>query len=155
MEYKVETSLYDFPAWQGGKDTLYTLIDRDDCQAVEELIETVFLDKDVTDEDINDFLWFERDTIAEHLGYTDWEAYETMADPTADDEEEFVDTNGTPIQIGDIVHWHYEAGEDEDGSMFEFKVVDEDGTGYFNIAYLDGDECPERWAWCGELEIID
>lgn len=76
MEYKVETSLYDFPAWQGGKDTLNVLINKGDCQEVEEFIETVFFDQDVTDEDINDFLWFERDTIAEHLGYTDWEAYE-------------------------------------------------------------------------------
>ena len=29
-----------------------------------------------TDTAINDFLWFERDFIAEHLGYKDWEAYE-------------------------------------------------------------------------------
>ena len=29
-----------------------------------------------TDTQINDLLWFERDAIAEHLGYKDWEAYE-------------------------------------------------------------------------------
>ena len=152
MEYKVETSLHDFPAWQGGKDTLETLIERGDCQEVEELIEIVFYDRDATDEDINDFLWFERDAIAEHLGYSDWETYEIGEE---EDDEEFVDINGTPIRIGDIVHWYDEAGEGEDGSMFEFKVVDEDGTGYFNIAYADGEENPERWAYFEELEIIE
>lgn len=76
MEYKVESSLWNFPAWSGGKDTLDVIIEKGDCQEVEDLIETVFLERDATDEDINDFLWFERDTIAEHLGYRDWEAYE-------------------------------------------------------------------------------
>ena len=87
MEYKVETSLYDFPAWLGGRDTLDTLIDRGDCQEVEDLIETVFLEQDATDEDINDFLWFERDTIAQHLGYSDWDEYE-YGDKDEEDEEE-------------------------------------------------------------------
>ena len=151
MEYKVETSLYDFPAWQGGKDTLSTLIERDDWQAVEELIENVFFDQDTTDEDINDFLWFERDTIAEHLGYTDWEAYETMADPTADDVYE--DINGVELAVSDEVHWHDEAGYDEDGSMITFTIVEERGDGYFNLANED-EENPERWAYYTELEIV-
>lgn len=76
MEYKVESSLYDFPAWSGGKDTLDTLIKRDDWEAVEEHIENVFMEEDVTDGMINDYLWFERDAIAEALGYRDWDAYE-------------------------------------------------------------------------------
>ena len=147
MEYKVETSLYDFPAWLGGRDTLDTLIDRGDCQEVEDLIETVFLEQDATDEDINDFLWFERDTIAEHLGYTDWESYED-----GKEDDEFLDVNGTPIQVGDTVVWNDEAGENEDGSMIEFKVVEDNGDGYCNIAY-EGEESPERWAYCEELEI--
>ena len=147
MEYKVETSLYDFPAWLGGRDTLDTLIDRGDCQEVEDLIETVFLEQDATDEDINDFRWFERDTIAEHLGYTDWESYED-----GKEDDEFLDVNGTPIQVGDTVVWNDEAGENEDGSMIEFKVVEDNGDGYFNIAY-EGEENPERWAYCEELEI--
>ena len=151
MEYKVETSLYDFPAWQGGKDTLNVLIDKGDCQEVEEFIETVFFDRDVTDEDINDFLWFERDTIAEHLGYSDWETYEVGEE---EDDEEFVDTYGTPIQVGDKVYWDDEAGEDEDGSQIVFEVVEDNGDGYFNIAY-EGEENPERWAYCGELEVIE
>ena len=74
MEYKVESSLERFEAWSGGKDTLDVLKEKGDCDAVEQLIEEMeTLD---TDTAINDFLWFERDFIAEHLGYKDWDAYE-------------------------------------------------------------------------------
>lgn len=76
MEYKVETSLWNFPAWSGGKDTLDVLKERDDVEAVESYLEDIFMDDDVTDGQINDYLWFERDDIAEHLGFKDWEAYE-------------------------------------------------------------------------------
>lgn len=75
MEYKVESSLWDFPAWSGGKDTLDTLKEKNDVDAVEALIDGMGLE-DATDTDINDILWFERDAIAECLGYKDWEAYE-------------------------------------------------------------------------------
>lgn len=74
MEYKVETSLEQFEAWSGGKDTLDVLIENGDCDEVEQLIEE--METLGTDTAINDFLWFERDFIAEHLGYKDWEAYE-------------------------------------------------------------------------------
>lgn len=76
MEYKVETSLWDFPAWSGGKDTLDVLKERGDCDEVEGYLDEIFSDSDTTDTNINDYLWFERDAIAEHLGYRDWEAYE-------------------------------------------------------------------------------
>ena len=61
--------------------------------------------------------------------------------------------NGTPIQVGDTVVWNDEAGENEDGSMIEFKVVEEDGNGYFNLSYGEEDKTPSRWAYCDELEI--
>lgn len=76
MEYKVESSLDRFEAWSGGKDTLDTLIEKGDCDAVEQFIEECFGDDLPTDTEINDILWFERDAIAEHLGYRDWDAYE-------------------------------------------------------------------------------
>lgn len=75
MEYKVESSLWDFPAWSGGKDTLDTLKEKNDVDAVESWIDGLGLE-DATDTTINDILWFERDMIAEALGYRDWEAYE-------------------------------------------------------------------------------
>lgn len=75
MEYKVESSLWYFPAWPGGKDTLDTLKEKNDVDAVESWIDGLGLE-DATDTTINDILWFERDMIAEALGYKDWEAYE-------------------------------------------------------------------------------
>lgn len=74
MEYKVESSLERFEAWSCGKDTLDVLIEKGDCDEVEQLIEE--METLGTDTAINDFLWFERDAIAEHLGYKDWDAYE-------------------------------------------------------------------------------
>lgn len=76
MIYKVEKSLWNFDAWSGGKDTLDTLKEKGDVDAVEELIDDVFFEEDTTETQINDFLWFERDMIAEHLGYEDWDEYE-------------------------------------------------------------------------------
>lgn len=75
MEYKVESSLRDFPAWSGGKDTLDTLIEKNDVDEVESWIDGLGLE-DAADTTINDILWFERDMIAEALGYRDWDAYE-------------------------------------------------------------------------------
>lgn len=86
MKYVVEESLDNFEAWSGGKDTLDTLREKGDCDAVECLIEELASTSEEgwTDTNINDFLWFERDTIAQHLGYSDWEEYEYG---TEDDKE--------------------------------------------------------------------
>ena len=88
MEYKIETSLERFPAWSGGKDTLETLIEKGDCNEVEYLIKEIFFDELPTETQINDFIWFERDTIAEHLGYKDWEEYEYGKEEEDDEDEE-------------------------------------------------------------------
>ena len=74
MEYRVECSLENFDAWSGGNDTLKVLIEKGVCDEVEEFIGECLTDP--TDTDINDFLWFERDQIAEYLGYKDWDEFE-------------------------------------------------------------------------------
>lgn len=76
MEYKVESSLERFEAWSGGKYTLDTLIEKGDCERLESMMEDIWGEEIPTETNINDFLWFERDTIAEWLGYRDWDAYE-------------------------------------------------------------------------------
>ena len=43
---------------------------------------------DMSETDLNDFLWFENDTIAEWLGYSDWEELERKADDEDDEKEE-------------------------------------------------------------------
>lgn len=144
MTYTIDESLADFKAWSGGADTLAVLIDKGVCDEVEEFIEQCF--SHPTDTDINDFLWFERDQIAEHLGYDDWEAFENGEEP-------YKDINGVELAVSDEVHWHDEAGYDEDGSMIVFTIVEDNGDGYFNLANEDEDN-PERWAYYTELEIV-
>ena len=144
MTYTIDESLENFRAWSGGKDTLAVLIEKGVCEQVEEFIEECF--SHPTDTDINDFLWFERDQIAEYLGYDDWEAFENG-------EETYKDINGVELAVSDEVHWHDEAGYDEDGSMIVFTIVEDNGDGYFNLANEDEDN-PERWAYYTELEIV-
>jgi hypothetical protein len=89
MKYVVEESLDNFGAWSGGKDTLDTLREKGDVDSVECLIdEYISTSEDGwSDGDINNFLWFERDTIAQHLGYSDWDEYEYGYKEEEDEEE--------------------------------------------------------------------
>lgn len=145
MIYTVETSLENFDAWSGGKATLDVLIEKGVCDEVEEFIEQCL--SNPTETDINDFLWFERDEIAEYLGYEDWEAFENG-------EETYKDINGVKLEVSDEVQWLDEAGYDENGDPITFTIVEERGDGYFNLSYGDEDENPERWAYYTELEIV-
>jgi len=113
---------------------------------VEDFIGQCFTDP--TDTDINDFLWFERDQIAEYLGYKDWDEFEYG------DEDTYEDINGVELAVSDEVKWHDEAGVDENGEDIVFTIVEERGDGYFNLSYGDEDENPERWAYYTELEIV-
>ena len=149
MEYTIDRNLEDFDAWAGGKATLEVLIEKGDCEQVENYINECF--EHPTDTDINDFLWFERDQIADYLGYKDWDTYENG-------EQTYKDINGVELAVSDEVKWHDEAGYDEagydeDGSMIVFTIVEENGDGYFNLANEDEDN-PERWAYYTELEIV-
>lgn len=74
MKYVVDEPLAFFKAWSGGLATWETLT-FDELEKVEEGIEECYEGCELTETNINDFLWFERDTIAEWLGYTDWEDY--------------------------------------------------------------------------------
>ena len=148
MEYTIEESLENFNAWSGGKDTLDVLIEKGVCDEVEEFIEQSFVRP--TDTDINDFLWFERDQIAEYLGYKDWDEFEYGDE----DEDTYKDINGVELAVSDEVKWHDEAGVDENGEDIVFTIVEERGDGYFNLSYGDEDENPERWAYYTELEIV-
>ena len=72
MKYQVDESIYNFPFWSGAKDTIAELT-VSEMNSLEQLIEDIFCDELPTDTEINDFVWFDRDTIARHLGYDDFE----------------------------------------------------------------------------------
>lgn len=83
MKMYKEVALRDFEPWSGAKDTMYTLEQLERVTGI-----PVFTDLEAMLEDcgceyseteINDFLWFENDTIAQWLGYSDWEELDAKA----------------------------------------------------------------------------
>ena len=71
MKIYSEDSIRNFEFWGGARDTIEDLT-YDDFDILEPMIEEIFMGE-VEDIDLNDFFWFERDTIAEWLGYEDYE----------------------------------------------------------------------------------
>lgn len=83
MIYTVEESLQNFKAWSGGKDTLDDLWAHDVVDKAEEYIDMIMDCREelLTQTEINDILWFERDEIYRYCGIYD-------AVYNEDDEEE-------------------------------------------------------------------
>ena len=109
MRYLKESSLYDFPAWSGGADTLEVLKENGDVDTVEEYINEINENQEepMTDTEVNDILWHERDSIAEYLGYRDWDAYEIGEleeddEDWDDEEEEEEDEDPVGVDLGKI-----------------------------------------------------
>lgn len=71
MKIYSEDSIRNFHFWSGGKDTVDDLFDSD-FDVLEPLIEEIF-GGEIEDVELNDFFWFERDTIAGWLGYEDYD----------------------------------------------------------------------------------
>ena len=134
MKYYVETSLENFEAWSGGRDTLEVLIEKGFCDTVEAFLEEV-LGEDISDTAINDVLWFERDTIADWCGFSSWEALENgeeEEEETAEEEAEdnnfsrwcanqSRDCSGCPYQklinLGDCETAYYHDNPDDDDGI--------------------------------------
>ena len=92
MKYYVETSLENFEAWSGGRDTLDVLIEKGLCDTVEAFLEEV-LGEDISDTAINHILWMERDMIAEWCGFSSWEALENGEEEEEEETEEEAEEN--------------------------------------------------------------
>ena len=93
MKIYSEISLGDFNAWSGAVDTMNTLHNLnsviDDMDVFESLESTIeeWNENGITDTELNDLLWFETDTIAEWLGFSDWEELERKASGEEDEED--------------------------------------------------------------------
>lgn len=72
MKYFVEESLSNFNFWSGGKDRA-DLLTSEQFDTVEQMMEEIEPADGWSDTAINDFFWFEFDTIAQCLGYADEE----------------------------------------------------------------------------------
>lgn len=71
MKIYTEKSLNEFDFWSGAKDTVKYLTE-DEINQIENILAECFPDG-MDETDINDFFWFEDDTIAEWLGYSSFE----------------------------------------------------------------------------------
>ena len=69
MYYTVEFDIDSFEFWSGAKSRIESIGELDKMDELESLIIEVFGDMDnVSETDINDFVWFEDEMIDEYLG---------------------------------------------------------------------------------------
>ena len=69
MYYKVEFSIDSFKFWSGAVDVIDNVRELDKLDELEALIIDVFSDSEnVSETDINDFVWFEDEMINDYLG---------------------------------------------------------------------------------------
>lgn len=72
-------------SWSGARDTLEDIIKAEKEEEFMDLLDMYFgTEEEITDTELNDFIWFERDTIYEDLGLDENGEIKTEED---DDEE--------------------------------------------------------------------
>ena len=81
--YKDIDSIRDYEAWSGAVDTIDRLEELDAVETIDSMLDEIFPDG-CDETGLNDFLWFERDYIAELIGH----AGDLFDDMEEDDEEE-------------------------------------------------------------------
>lgn len=72
MKIYKDESLNNFEFWSGGYDTAKYLT-YDELNQIETMLEEIAPEEGWDETAINDFFWFEADTIAEWLGYSNFE----------------------------------------------------------------------------------
>lgn len=85
--YKEVTSCFDFDFWSGAKDTEKYLYNSE-VETIFHLLEECEPDG-MSETELNDFFWFEDDTIAEWLG---WPDFETLMSARSGEWSEWTDT---------------------------------------------------------------
>lgn len=68
MKFTNEIEMANFEAWQGGIDTLKTIVEHGKTEELEFLLNELFLEEVPTETQINDILWFESEWLFENLG---------------------------------------------------------------------------------------
>lgn len=76
MKMLTYINLKDFPFWSGARDIIQFLTEEDFQKIETYLEEEMAAAREIlTETEINDIFWFETDTIAEILGYKDYEDF--------------------------------------------------------------------------------
>lgn len=86
MKIYREDSLSNFEFWSGAKYRAEVLTD-DDFDAIETILNDLYPDG-MSETEINDLFWFEGDTIAQWLGFDDFEALERDHNDEDDEDDE-------------------------------------------------------------------
>lgn len=86
MKLYKEESISNFTFWSGAADHREYLTN-DEMDTIESMIEELYPDG-MTETELNDLFWFDEDTIAEWLGYEDFEAIMNRDNEEEDEEEE-------------------------------------------------------------------
>ena len=136
MKYYVETSLENFEAWSGGRDTLEVLIEKGLCDTVEACLEEDLNSYGEMPDDtaINDFLWFERDVIANYCGFSSWEALENG------EEEEEEETAEEEAEDNNFSRWCANQSRDCSGCPYQkFLHLSDCETAYYHDNPNDDD----------------
>lgn len=71
MKVYKEITISEFEFWSGAKDTAKYLTE-EQMDSIESQLEEIY-PEGIGETELNDFFWFEEDTIAEWLGYDDFE----------------------------------------------------------------------------------
>jgi len=71
MRVYKEVNAYNFDFWSGAKDTVKYLTN-EEVNTIFEMLEELY-PEGMDETQVNDFFWFEDDTIAEWLGYRSFE----------------------------------------------------------------------------------
>lgn len=86
MKVYQEESLRGFKFWSGAKDIVKYLT-YEELDQIETILEELYPDG-MSEIEINDFFWFEDDTIAEWLGYNNFEEIMNRDNEEEEEEEE-------------------------------------------------------------------
>ena len=88
MKIYSETSLDNFDTWNGATYTMDKIRELGAVDELENIIENDIFPDGCSETELNDFLWFEDDFIAELLGYDSWENLENKLDGNDDDDDD-------------------------------------------------------------------
>jgi hypothetical protein len=127
MRVYYELDLVNFKAWGGAEDTLRTLT-HDQIRQLESMLEDAF--DEASETTINDFLWFENDTIADWLGFDSWEELEHINN--GDEHYEEIATKEVRDEDGFLTDYtmYYNVWEDTYIFMFGDKDITEPDEDY-------------------------
>lgn len=136
MKYFVEESLSNFNFWSGAKDRA-ELLSAEQFDMVEQMLEDIEPADGWSDTAINDFFWFDIDTIAQWLGYADEEHLEAdIKQYEVEDAQDWAeDTSANYNALFAIAHLNIEdyAYTNEDGEEgCDFDQATEDFMDWWN-----------------------